>query len=267
LEAQQVLDSDRWFENSPPRPSDTLRLFCLPYAGGSVYTYTNWRRSLAGVAETYPLQLPGRGTRMLEPAFTSLPALLKSLESALLPHLDRPFAIFGHSMGAMIAFELARVLEKSYSLRSQHLFFSGRLPPQLAQNSGPAYDLPTPQFISELRLLEGTPDEILNNQELMALVLPVLRADLQLVQTYQHVPGEPLNSPITVLGGRQDSTTPASKLGTWAAMTRSSCSVRIFPGNHFFLNQFRSAVINVVSSTLSRASVAHADPTLPEEKT
>ena len=203
---------------------------------------------------------------MLEPAFTSLPPLLESLESALLPYLDRPFAIFGHSMGSLIAFELARVLEKSHRLRPQHIFVSGRLPPHLAQKSGPAYDLPTPEFISELRVLEGTPDEILNNRELMALLLPVLRADLQLVQTHQHVPGEPLNSPITVLGGRQDSTTPVSELGTWAAMTRSSCFVRIFPGNHFFLNQFRSAVINLVSSTLSLARVGRSDPALPEER-
>lgn len=247
-------NSDLWFENFPPRPSDTLRLFCLPYAGGSAYAYANWRRLLEGTAETYPLQLSGRGMRMQEPAFTSLPPLLEALESVLLPYLDRPFAIFGHSMGALIAFELARILQRSHSLQAQHIFFSGRLPPHLAQKSGPAYDLPTPQFISELRSLEGTPDEILNNRELMAMLLPVLRADLQLVQTHRHVPGEPLNSPITVLGGRQDSTTPASELGTWAAMTRAACTVRIFPGNHFFLNQFRSAVINVISSTLAQAT-------------
>jgi len=128
----------------------------------------------------------------MEPAFTRLAPLIEALTAALLPHLDKPFAFFGHSLGAIISFEVARRLQAEHGLEPQHLFVSAHRAPQIPELDPPTYNLPEPQFIEELKRLNGTSSEILQNNELMRLMIPLLRADFELVQTYSYEAGPPL---------------------------------------------------------------------------
>jgi medium-chain acyl-[acyl-carrier-protein] hydrolase len=197
------------------------------------------------------VQLPGRGRLLKERPATRYDELLPALSSALAPHLDRPFAFFGHSMGATIAFELARRLRRERGLLPAHLFASGSPAPQLPDRHPRTFDLPEPEFIEELRQLNGTPREVLEHPELMELMLPVLRADFELVQTYRYTDAPPLECPVTALGGEQDSLVPREDLEAWRALTSADFDLRMVPGDHFFLQTSQQAVLRVVSEVLN----------------
>src|SRR5436305_4022919 len=168
---------NRWFGSYKPRPETTLRLFCFPYAGGGAMIYRNWADYLPASIEVCPIQLPGRGNRLKEPAYTNLRNLVDELANSLAPYLEKPFAFFGHSMGAKIVFELARELKRRHGLEPVHLFASGCRAPHIPYDKPTTFDLPEDKFIEELRSLNGTPKEALENSELMQILTPILRAD------------------------------------------------------------------------------------------
>jgi medium-chain acyl-[acyl-carrier-protein] hydrolase len=151
--------------------------------------------------------------------------MVKSISEVIEPHLDKPFAFFGHSMGAMISHDLARALRRKYGVEPVHLFVSGRRAPQMPRTRKTTYDLPEPEFIEELRRLNGTPQEVLDQPELMQLMIPLLRADFSVCQTYQYEPEPPLTCPITVFGGLEDETTREELVG-WRAQTSAACTSR-----------------------------------------
>jgi medium-chain acyl-[acyl-carrier-protein] hydrolase len=195
--------------------------------------FQTWAASLPGGIELCPVELPGRGTRLQEPPVTNLETLTVALLAGLLDQFSGAFAFFGHSMGALIAFELARRMEQEYGVAPAHLFVSGRGAPHLA-NTRRIYDLPHNEFIQELRILNGTPEQILDYQELLGLVLPRLRADFQLVQTYRYLPSAPLRCPISAYGGLNDDTVPLGALEAWRKHTRSTFRCSVFEGHHFY---------------------------------
>jgi medium-chain acyl-[acyl-carrier-protein] hydrolase len=196
--------ANRWLILPKPNPAAAMRLFCLPYAGGSPLVFCNWPGSLPGNIEVCPIQLPGRGMRLSEPPFTRLEPLLESLVPVLRPFLDKPFALFGHSMGGLICFELARAFRLRFGLEPECVFLAGRQAPPIPDRTTARYDLPEPEFIEELRHLNGTPPEILEQPELMRLLVPLLRAEFELCQTYVYQPGPNLDCPLHIFGGVDD---------------------------------------------------------------
>src|SRR5437763_15337105 len=168
-----------WLVSRKPNPRARVRLFCFPYAGGGDSVFRAWQKGLSEAIEVCPVQLPGRGARISEPPFTELSPLVRAAAQALAPHLDKPFAFFGHSMGALICFELARHLRKDGGPQPVHLFVSGRCGPQTPREPF-AGDLPDSEFQEMLRRYNGTPEEVLENRELMELLLPAVRADFAL---------------------------------------------------------------------------------------
>lgn len=229
--------SDSWISFRKPGAKTRLRLFCFPYAGAGALLFRSWSHCLPADVEVCPVQLPGRGTRMLERPYTQLSPLVEALAQALAPLLDRPFAFFGHSLGALVSFELARRIRRQYGVHPVHLFVSAGRAPQILHRGLPIHTLPDKEFLMELRRLNGTPSELLDHAELMELMLPLLRADFAVYETYQYSSEAPLNCPISAFGGLQDNKVSDSDLDAWRVQTSVSFSLRMFPGDHFFLKQ------------------------------
>jgi medium-chain acyl-[acyl-carrier-protein] hydrolase len=203
--------------------------------------------------EVCPVQLPGRETRFREPAFTELAPLVEALAGSLRPYLDRPFAFFGHSMGALLAFELARRLQRDHGPQPVRLVVSGCGAPQTRTSHTAIHALPAAEFREELRRLNGTPAAVLDNDELMDLVLPTLRADFSLCETYAHAAGPPLACPITALGGLGDDTVSRQELDAWREQTTGPFRLRMLPGDHFFLNSARPLLLQALIQDLFEA--------------
>ncbi|MGH9759831.1 MAG: thioesterase II family protein, partial [Blastocatellia bacterium] len=162
------MGADRpWFIRTNPRPNARMRLFCFPYAGGAAAIYRLWPNGLPSDVEIVALELPGRGGRMKEAGFRNVSKLITAIAEVIAPRIDREFAFFGHSMGALIAFELARELRRQGRPQPQCLFVSGRRAPHIPDTDPITYNLPEAEFIQELRKLNGTPKEVLDHEELM----------------------------------------------------------------------------------------------------
>ncbi len=239
-----------WFACHRPNPGASLRLFCFPYAGGGAQTFREWPDLLPPSVEVYPVQLPGRGARITEKPFTSIESLVETAAGALLPLLDKPFVLFGHSMGALVAFELARHLRRRAGLLPRKLIVSARVAPQVPDPSRPIHGLPEPELIAELRRLKGTPEELLNNAELLNLLLPTLQADLKAHETYVYESGPRLSCPIAALGGLQDDEVPGDSLQAWREQTTATFSHHLFGGDHFFLNTRQPFVLRIIAQEL-----------------
>jgi len=229
-----------------------MRLFCLPYAGGGAGIFRNWERHIPSVIEVCAVQLPGRERRLDESLFTEARPLAAAISQGLAGHIDKPFAFFGHSMGAILSFEIAHLLKRRCGVEPVHLFISGRRAPQLPNKDHATYTLPDQEFIEEVRRLNGTPVEVLENPELMELIRPILRADFQLCQTYQYAEREPLSCPITVFGGLGDNDVSREQMDCWREHTTASFSLRMLPGDHFFLHTSESTLLQVISRELLR---------------
>jgi len=243
---------DSWITCRKPNPQARLRLFCFPYAGGGVSIFRAWPDGLPADVEVCPVQFPGRGTRLMEPPFTRLPSLIQALAEALCPFLDKPFAFFGHSLGALVSFELARQLRRSYAVNPVRLFISADRAPQIPHREPPIHSLPEREFLVELRRLKGTPREVFEDEELMQVMLPVLRADFAAYETYGYTIETPLDCPISAFGGLQDQRVRRDDLEAWRDQTSVSFSLRMFPGDHFFLNTTQAPLLGALSQELRR---------------
>ena len=214
----------------------SLRLFCFPYAGGGAATYRTWREELPSFVEVCPVLLPGREARLREPAFSSVFPLVEALAPAIIPFLDLPFVLFGHSMGALIAFELVRELRRRRQPLPECLFVSARAAPGFTLTQPPISDLPEEELSRALIELKGAEPGMLQHPELMNLMFPTLRADLALHERYQYVEEPTLECPIVAFGGLQDTSTDVDGLSSWREQTARSFVRRMFPGGHFFIN-------------------------------
>lgn len=189
--------------------------------------------------EIFAVQLPGRESRLKESCLTQLEPIVQSLLPALQPYLDQPFALFGHSMGALLAFEIAR------QVQPRSLFISACPAPQLPQGSG-LHLLPNDEFLQTLRRYNGTPEIVLNNPELMALFLPILRADFTAIETYSYQPSAPLSCPIVAFGGHSDPQVNPDQLSAWSTQTSDRFRIQLFAGDHFYLNPQRQALLEAI---------------------
>jgi medium-chain acyl-[acyl-carrier-protein] hydrolase len=244
-----------WVTYPRPNPSARLRLFCFPYAGGGASVFYSWAEGLPSEVELCPIQLPGRESRLSEPPFIRLPPLVQTLALAIGPHLDKPFAFFGHSMGATIAFELARRLREQGGPTPLCLIVSGGQAPHLPDPAPPIHYLPEEEFITELRRLNGTPDAVLRHAELLQLFLPLLRADLAMYETYEYVAGEPLECPVFAFGGYEDQLVDWKDLASWQEQTSGSFALHMFSGDHFFLRSAQKDLLQTISQELTKISV------------
>jgi medium-chain acyl-[acyl-carrier-protein] hydrolase len=243
---------DPWIAFRKPNPRARLRLFCFPYAGSSAAIFRTWPDGLPPDVEVCPVQFPGRGTRLTEAPFTQLSPLVQALAQAVCPLLDKPFAFFGHSMGALVGFEVARELRRQFGVQPVRLLVSAAHAPQIPPRHRPIHALPEGEFLDELRRLNGTPGELLEHAELMQIVLPILRADFSVVETYAYSPEPPLTSCISGFGGLQDRRVSRSDLETWREQTSASFSRRMFSGDHFFMNTTQPQLLQVISQELYR---------------
>jgi medium-chain acyl-[acyl-carrier-protein] hydrolase len=243
--------STPWLVNWKPNRRASVRLFCFPYGGGGDSIFRSWQQSLSDAIEVCPVQLPGRGSRTTEPPCTDINQLVRLAAQALAPHWDKPFALFGHSMGALIAFELSRHLRREYNAQPVHLFVSGRCSPQ-TRSEPLDPKLFDSEYAAMLRYCNGTPEEALENPELMELVLPVLRADLALCNSYVYVPKPPFSFSITAFGGLDDHGIPRRCMDGWREHTTGSFVLRMFPGDHFFLNTSRLPLLEAISKELEQ---------------
>ena len=251
-----IISKNAGWVKKVPQPSQKaeLRLFCLPYAGGSSQIYRAWMNHLSRKIELCPIELPGRGRRLEEAPITNLSTLVKKIAIGLHPYLDRPFAFFGHSMGGLLAFELTRLLRQQGYPNPAHLFVSGYRAPHLRLDSTPIHNLPEPEFIEKIRRLGGTPETVLADAELRELVFPALRADLAAIETYTYRPSTSLVCPITVFGGLQDRGVEVADLEAWRHYTTGKFRLQMFSGNHFFLHQARPSILQVIYQQLSGLS-------------
>jgi phosphopantetheine--protein transferase-like protein len=253
-----------WLAVPRPNPLAGLRLFGFPYAGGGASLFRHWPERLPASVEVCPVQLPGREARLSEPGFDRLTPLVETLARELRPHFDRPFAFFGHSLGALVGFELARQLRRSGGPQPVCLFASGRRAPQIPNLDPPIHDLPEPAFRAELRRFSGTPPAVLDHDELMALVLPRLRADFALSETYVYTPEPAFAFPVFALGGLEDPRVERPQLEAWREHTTGPFQLRMLPGNHFFLHSAEDRVLEILGGELPRlvdpAAVAWLPP-------
>jgi medium-chain acyl-[acyl-carrier-protein] hydrolase len=234
-----------------PRASTRLRLLCFPYAGGSAAIFREWPSAFPHDIHICPARLPGRQMRFCEPSHTRIEPLVASLHEELRDHLDVPIALFGHSMGAVIAFELARLLQQGgHPLR--YVGLSGRRAPQRPRDCEVIHALSDDAFAAKLRELEGTPDEILSDPEAMELVQPILRADFELCETYAYRAGAPLNCAVTAFGGVHDAHVREEDLLAWREHTHGVFRLRMFEGSHFFVHQAEAAVRQALLEDLRR---------------
>jgi len=228
-----------------------IRLFCFPYAGGGTAMFRDWVPELPPEVAVYAIQLPGREGRMLEEPIGELNAVLAELQPVIVPHLSVPFAFFGHSMGAVISWELARSLKASCGIRPAHLFVAGSRALPAAKLWLTGFEaLSDTELAEEMRNLNGTPTEVMQDAELLKLVLPAFRADLSLLAKYRYQPGPPLDCPATAFGGASDPVVPADVLGDWAELTTGDVHVRVRDGDQFFVHSARAELLETIASRL-----------------
>ena len=212
--------------------------------------FRRWVDKMASSVEVCPVQLPGRGNRIREAPFRQMAPLVESLAEGLSPYLEGRFAFFGHSLGAIVSFELAMKLQREGGQLPIHLFVSGRRAPHIPRQHPITYNLPDEEFVEELRRLNGTPKEVLEHAELMHLMLPVLKADFEISETYNHT-DEPLRGcPITAFGGKQDEEVPEDFLQAWQQHTTGPFKHRMLPGDHFFLHASEQLLLAALNQEL-----------------
>lgn len=214
--------------------------------------FQGWSDWLPPEVEVCAVRLPGREGHFPEPPFTNLSSLIPKLFQVLRPRLSGACALFGHSMGALISFELARHLRREGHLLPAHLFISGHRAPRLPLSTPPIHRLPDAEFLNKLRSLGGSPQKVLENNELMEVLSPTLRADFALCETYSFLEEEELDCPITVFGGEQDETVEYDELLAWRAQTRGAFCLCMLPGNHFFLESNRALFLCSLAHHLRR---------------
>ncbi len=243
--------ANAWIIRTTPNPGAHMRLFCFPYAGGGAAVFHQWPKDLPPSVEVCAIQLPGRASRLDEAPFTQLVPLVREITRALDSYLDKPFAIFGHSMGALVGFEVARQLRSERNVEPAHLFASASKAPQSPLDT-PTYNLPESLFIDELRRINGTPQEVFQKHELMQLMIPILRADFEVTETYTYTADRPFACPISCFGGIQDVDIGRKDLEAWREQTTGAFKLRMFPGDHFFLLTHAKIVLELISRELYR---------------
>ncbi|MFJ8600244.1 thioesterase II family protein [Streptomyces shenzhenensis] len=242
----------RWLVRREHRPDAAVDLYCFAHAGGSPGEYARWSDDLPGV-QVWAVQLPGRAVRRSEPSFTRMKPLVEAVVAAVA--FDRPFAFFGHSLGGLVAFEVARSLRDLGRRQPERLFVSSSPPPPLSARRATMHTLPDAELAAEMERRWGPlPDEVRSNPELLKLVLDYTRSDFELFGTYEYVPGEPLDLPVSVFAGTEERDTV--RFEDWRDHTRGPVAVQFLPGGHFYLRQERRELLRRVHAALAEDTPA-----------
>ena len=229
------------------------QLFCFPHAGGGPSFFRPWRASLQPEITIRRVLLPGREWRLEEPPFRRIADLVEPLCAALEPYLHQPYALFGHSLGTVVAYEVARRLSATGTAGPACLIVSGRRAPGLAGNRRRLSGLPDDEFLAEVARLNGIPPEVLGEPELVSMLLPTLRADYELAETYQPLPGDRLDCPVIAYLSTSDPETDYEGVLKWREVTTGEFTMRVFDGDHFYLKEGRPDVLNAVREDLCLA--------------
>jgi medium-chain acyl-[acyl-carrier-protein] hydrolase len=237
-----------WF-TAASNPAGAMRVFLFPFAGGNASAFLPWQDLLGSRLELRVAQLPGRGVRLFDPPLADLDELVARLTRAVAELADRPFLFFGHSVGALLAFEIARQLRRTGRPAPASLWVSAAEGPQTRLLHRHLHQLEEAELIEALREYNGTGTELLANRELMQLVLPGVRADFALSERYVYRPEPPLDLPIHVLLGESDEFVEPERTAGWAAETSRPITVHRFPGDHFFLNEHQQAIAALIAGT------------------
>lgn len=255
-----VKRGDPWIVRPRPNPAAEIRLFCFPYAGLGASVFRAWPPVFPPGVELVFMQPPGREGRWSERAFLDIAGLADSATEAMLPHLGVPFAFFGHSLGALTSFEVARRLRSRGRPLPFHLFASAHRAPQLPNPNPQIRGLGDREFIEQIcQQYGGIPHAILDNPELIELMLPCLRADFNVFESYEYADEPPLNCPITAFGGTRDRRISEGEISAWQAQTTREFRHEMFAGDHFFLQDRRDELIAGIMQDLRAVRVrAHA---------
>jgi medium-chain acyl-[acyl-carrier-protein] hydrolase len=240
-----------WLPFRAVRPGVRLRLLCFPYAGGSASLYRAWSDALPEHIELCAVQLPGRETRLGEDPYTDMSRLVDDLIAAVEPLLRRPFALFGYSFGGAVAHEFGLRAAERLDRHPAQLFVCARRAPHLARRDASRHDIGEDELKAELHRLNGTPREVLENAELMELLLPALRADLELNDTYVAAPERIHGCPLTVFAGADDAEVSPAELRAWSELTSGACRLATLAGDHFFIRSRWRELLDVVVDDLS----------------
>jgi surfactin synthase thioesterase subunit len=241
-------DSDRWIRRFSPAPEAGVRLVCLPHAGGSASFFFPVAQAMSPQVDVLVVQYPGRQDRLHDPLVDNIADLADAVAAALRPWLDRPFALFGHSMGASLAFEVALRLERA-GTPPTHLFASGRRAPSINRDEHVHLENDD-TIIAELTSLSGTDTRILGDEELLRMVLPAIRNDYRAAETYRPTDASPVACPITVLTGDNDPRTTLDDARAWRSHTTGAFELLVYPGGHFYLVDNSAQVLDALSSRL-----------------
>jgi len=245
-----MLKYDNWFITFKKNYNASMRLFCFHYAGSSASIFRTWAQDMPDWAELTAIQLPGRENRYSEQLLYDVFAVVDRLHLAFDPYINKPFVIFGHSMGSLIAFEFIRKLRRERMIQPKHLIISGTKAPHTLAEKPLIYNLPDTEFIQELKKYNGIPQELIENEELINIFLPVIRADFCISQAYKYNNEKPLNCPITVFGGINDNTFDKQNLFKWKEQTLGAFNSNLFSGDHFFIKSSYTEVIAIINQIL-----------------
>lgn len=243
-----------WLRRLPSKAPVRLRLFCFPSAGAGASMFGTWGHELPSGVEVCAVQLPGREDRRYDSPLRQLPAAVQHLSANLEPFQEWPFVFFGHSMGALLAFETARALRSAGGRLPLHLFCSACYAPEDVRTREPAYELPHEKFMAHIRRLGGVPEPILREPGVMQLFIPILRADLELYQAYEYRQQPPFGFPITAFAGLHDTEVPPRALDAWRHHTTGAFDRLDFPSGHFFIQSARRSFLRALSAILQRVT-------------
>lgn len=237
-----------------------IKLFCLPYAGGSAMVYTRWKARLNGMIQLFPIELAGRGRRFNEPYYNSLMDAVEDIFRMIKPELGRGlYAFYGHSMGGLLVYELVRKIETLRYPKPVHLFLSGSNPPHRREHEKIFHTMPEEQFKEEIMKMGGTPREVFEHKELLEIFLPLLRADYKILETYKTEPNHPVfDCGITVFNGRADEEVTGDNIRQWQQYTKNQCQVYEYEGGHFFIHDYMEDIVQIINDTLIQ-SLIHSE--------
>ncbi len=246
---QHAVINQSWFRPFKKPSATRLRLFCFPYGGSGPAVFRNWPGHMPQEVEVIGILYPGREARISEPLIPNIKQMSQSLMASILPRLDKPFAFFGHSMGALIAYELASQLGAEHGQAPEHLFVSGAYAPHVS-DPDPIHQLPERQFLAALVELNGMPQEVLENKELLEYALPVIRSDFFACADYRNQQGLQVRCPITAYCGDQDTRVPVADVEQWRQYTQADFDLRVLPGDHFFLHSHEQRMLAEIQQKL-----------------